>query len=293
MSPSLVAIAIMVGSSLSWAALDALRKVLVAHVRPIPLSVLLTLGQLPLFLAWLAVSHDTRLDPAYAWPGTASVAINLTAFVLFLRAVEISPLSVTIPVLSFTPVFSALFAAILLREVPGLQQAIGMLLVVAGALLLNVRREDHATPLGVLGAFGRERGSLLMLGVALLWSLGASIDKLALSHAGAPVHALVQSGGIGVILILYMASRRELHKLKAIRSVRVAYLAALVAAGLALALQFLALRLVLVSFVETVKRGIGMAFAVVNGALLFGEPLTMPKLAAILTMTIGVALILI
>jgi drug/metabolite transporter (DMT)-like permease len=283
----------MLGSGLSWAALDALRKLLVARVRPIPLSVLLALGQLPLFLSWLAVSDDTRVEPAYIGPGTASVAINLAAFVLFLRAVQVSPLSVTVPVLSFTPVFSALFAAGLLREIPGPQQIVGMSLVTAGALLLNLRREDPTTPLGMLRAFGRERGSLLMMVVALLWSLGATVDKLALFHAGVPVHAAVQTAGVGLVPLAYLASRRRLDQLRAVRSAKAAYLAALVVAGLALALQFLALRLVLVSFVETVKRGIGMALAVINGSLLFGEPLTLTKVAAIVAMTIGVALILV
>jgi drug/metabolite transporter (DMT)-like permease len=58
-----------------------------------------------------------------------------------------------------------------------------------------------------------------------------------------------------------------------------------------LGLQFVALRLTLVGLVEALKRAIGMLFAVAVGRVVFGEPPTPGKVAAVLLMSAGVALI--
>jgi drug/metabolite transporter (DMT)-like permease len=282
--PALLAIGI---SSLGWAALDALRKALASRVRPVPLVALLALGQLPLFLVWIAVSGEARLDPGYLVPGASTVALNVGANVLFIRAVQVSPLSATIPFLSFTPVFSALLSAAVLGERPPADDAAGIALVVLGALLVNLRW-DGSTP---TAALAREPGSLMMTGVALLWSLTAVLDKWALSLASLPVHAGIQCGGVALVLLVSLGARSDLGDLRAVVAVKGPYALALLVAGVGLGLQFVALRLTLVAIVEALKRSIGMMFAVAVGRLAFGEPLTPGKLAGVGLMTGGVVLI--
>ena len=65
----------------------------------------------------------------------------------------------------------------------------------------------------------------------------------------------------------------------------------LVAAAVGLGLQFVALRLTLVGLVEALKRAIGMFFAVAVGRFAFEEPLTTGKVAGVVLMSAGVALI--
>jgi len=277
----------------AWAGFDATRKQLSTRASALALAAVLALGQLPLFLGWLALSGARALPPgAYVPEALGAIGFNLVGTLLFLQAVRSSPLSHTIPFLSFSPVFSVLLSALLLAELPGPLQLAGVGLIVLGAFLLNLAPEDLAHPALLLRGLTRERGSLLMLGTALLWALGAIFDKRALRHVPAPVHAVAVALGIGLALLCVLALRRELGQLGALRARSGLLLLALGFAAAAQGLQLLALPLVLVSLFEALKRCIGMALALLNGAWLFGEPLTARKLAATALMGVGVVLVL-
>ena len=185
-----------------------------------------------------------------------------------------------------------LLSALLLGELPGALQLAGVGLIVLGAFLLNLAREDLAHPALLLRGLTRERGSLLMLGTALLWALGAIFDKRALRHAPPSVHAVVVAAGIGLALLLALALRRELPQLLPLRRRPALLLLARGFAAAAQGLQLLALPLLLVSLFEALKRCVGMALALLNGAWFFGEPVTARKLAATALMGVGVVLVL-
>lgn len=256
-------------------------------MEPVPLAALLTIGQMPLFLAWALLTGETRLSAGYAVPGAATILLNVAANVLFLRAVQVSPLSLTIPFLSLTPVFSTLMASVVLGERPDGGQAAGIALVVLGAFLVNLRR-DRPSPVKALAL---ERGSVMMVGVALVWSLTAVLDKRALAFADVPTHAAIQCAGVATVLVVVLAARGRLGELREVRAVRGVYALSLAAAALGLGLQFVALRLTLVGLVEALKRAIGMFFAVIVGRLAFEEALTAGKLAGVALMSVGVLLI--
>lgn len=276
-----------VASGLAWGALDALRKSLAARVGPLALAALLALGQWPLFLLWLAGSGEVRIAPGYFLPGGLTVLLNSAAASLYLKAVHASPLSVTIPFLSFTPVFSTILSAAVLGERPRAAQAAGIALVAAGALIVNLR-SGSGTP---LAALLRERGSLMMVGVALIWSLTAVMDKRALGFAAPALHASVQTAGVALVLLVALGALGSLGELKAASAVKGSYALALLLSGAALGSQFLALRLTLVGVFEAVKRSIGMLVAVAVGRLVFREPVSAGKLAGVALMSAGVALL--
>lgn len=286
-----LALAVIVASSLAWGAQDALRKVLASRVAPVPLTVLLVAGQLPLFAAWAVLAGATRISAGYLVPGTIAVSINLVALVMFLEAMRVSPLSLTIPLLSFTPAFSAVLSWLVLGEVPRPLQQAGIGLTVAGALVLNLGGADLRHPLGPFRALVRERGSVLMLGVALLWSLGSVVDKRALVYATQPMHAAAQCAGIPLLLSCWLAARGRLGELRGIGAVRGRYVAAVVAGALGLGLQLVAISLTLVSLVETIKRALGMVLSLVNGRLFLGEPITAGKVGGVVLLAAGISLL--
>jgi drug/metabolite transporter (DMT)-like permease len=286
------AVLLTLGASLGYGSFDAVRKRLAASVEPLPLTALMGLGQAPLFAVWmLGVGAELPL-PGYAPEAAGSIAFALVGNLFFMRALQVSPLSLTIPFLSFSPVFTVLFSRALLGEAPQPLQALGIAWVVLGAFLLNLAREDLVRPSRFLSGVTRERGSLMMLVAALLWSLGSIFDKRALAYASVPVHAFIQCLGIALCVIVLLALRRDLGALGTVRRCRGTYAVGLLIASVAQGFQFLALPLVVVSLFEAIKRCIGMTMAVVNGALFFGEPVTAQKLVAIALMGIGVVLIL-
>lgn len=285
-----VGILLVVAASFLWSGLDLLRKVLVEKIAPVPLLFFLTAGMAPLYAVWSVIEGNFTLPPEYWAPALASVGLNLVANLAFFESVRISPLSLTIPLLSFTPVFATLLAAVFLGEIPSTVQVVGVLVVVAGALLLNLRAGE--TSLAKLArAFVREKGAPLMLLVALLWAATISFDKLAMAAASPPLHALVLSGGIGLIALVILMVRGRLGELRAAAEVPLPLIASLVVGATALGLQLVALQAVLVSLVETLKRGIGNALAVLWGRIFFSEAVTGGKVAGVLLMAVGVALV--
>jgi drug/metabolite transporter (DMT)-like permease len=286
------AVLLTLGASVGYGAFDAVRKKLATSVEPLPLTALMGLGQAPLFAVWMLTAGAAAPRPGYAPEAAGSIAFGLVGNLFFMRALQVSPLSLTIPFLSFSPVFTVLFSRALLGEAPQPLQAFGIAGVVLGAFLLNLAKEDLAHPSRFLRGVTRERGSLMMLAAALLWSLGSIFDKRALAYASTPVHAFIQCLGIALCVIVLLAVRRDLGSLGAVRRCRGTYAVGLLIASAAQGFQFLALPLVVVSLFESIKRCIGMTMAVVNGALFFGEPVTSRKLAAIALMGAGVVLIL-
>lgn len=283
---SLTALSLVVVSSLGWSGFDLLRKMLVERIPPMALLLALTVGQIPLFAAWLWW-QPTEVEAAYWLPALASVGLNVLANTALIVAMKRSPLFVTIPLLSLIPALTTLLAVPLLGEIPGLRRSSGILLVVAGALLLNLGRVPGR---GFLRALVQEPGSVLMLVVAVAWSLALPLDKLALRAANGAFHGLFLTGGVSVGVLAVMAVRREIGQIGTVRRAPGLAVLAVAVSSLALGFQLLAIEIVWVGLVETLKRGIGNFMALVWGRFLLAEAVTPWSVTAVLLMAIGVGL---
>src|SRR4051794_8901809 len=195
MSIPWTALLLVVASSLGWSGFDLLRKLLVREVAPVALLFLLTAGTVPLFAVWLAIGGAAAPRPGYLVPALASVLLNVVANLLFLNGMRQAPISVSVPLLSLTPVFTTLTAIPLLGERPSVLGVVGILLVIAGAIWLNWPRQSRQSP-GPGEVRGSLKGAMMVAGTALLWSLTPPLDKLAVERASAPFHALVLVSGV-------------------------------------------------------------------------------------------------
>jgi len=286
-------------SSLSSSGFDLSRKLLGRHLKPLPMVFLLTLASAPLFAAAVAFDGGARIVPAYYPPATASLLLNIVANLAFIQSVRIAPLSLTVPLLSLTPAFTTVLGFLVLGERPAAGAWLGIALVVAGAFWLHwagggaaAAGEGARRPSRRLAALAVHPGAWLMATTALLWSLTIPLDKLAIGRATAPFHGLflMVGGALGTFAILVATGR--LGEVRGIRGAWAPFATALVASTLDLGFQLAAIRLVLVSVVETLKRGLGNLLAVALGRLVFGEAMTWQKVAAAVLMAAGVALIL-
>lgn len=278
-------------ASVAWAAFDALRKRLARSVLPSLLGIWLSLGQAPLLFLWAWSAGPWALPRASWGPLTLSIALNVGGVLWFLQALRASPLSLTVPLLSFTPVGASLLAWLLRGQVPGPAQWAGIALVAGGALVLGIRSGSWPG----MRAYLREPGVRKMAGAALLWSLTAVIDQIALSRGAGYAYAPVLSAGVGLLLFgLHLALGKGKALIQAARdlgSLPGLALCALLLGGAALAVQLEALRHAPVGLIETVKRGLGMVGAVACGRICFGEALGWPKLLGVLLLSGGVALV--
>jgi multidrug transporter EmrE-like cation transporter len=162
--------------------------------------------------------------------------------------------------------------------------------VVAGALVLTSQTGRGLA--GVVEGLVEERGARWMIAVAFFWSATLLLDKRALESAAPQLHALVLNGGVAAGAFAALAIRGETRRLAAIRGHVPTLIGAVVVSAGALGAQLVALGAIPLGFIETVKRGLGGALAVVWGRLFFGEPVTASKLAAVALMSLGVALLL-
>lgn len=202
----------------------------------------------------------------------ALVPLEVAAMLLYMAAIRDHPLSLTLPYLAFTPVFVILTGYLLLGERVDAAGAAGVLLVVAGAWLLNVRHADPrdwrswATP---LRAILWEPGSRMMLGVAFLYSLTSVMGKGAMQYMppedfGAFYFVLLGAAAIALFALPHPGILGRIW-----RRPGAVLTVALFNAGMVYT-HFLALQLVEVAYMIAVKRT-SLLFGILYGALLFHE----------------------
>ncbi len=269
---------------------DAARKGLMQRLQAGEALAGFVLLGLPLVAgAWLALGRPgLPLQPGFWLYLALSVVPNLAANLLFFEAVRLSPLSLTLPLLAFTPALMIGTSWLLNSELPSAAGTGGIGLILVGTFLLH-RREARASGLaGPVRAVLRERGSLLMIAVAAIWSISGSADKGAVLRSGPLSYYLIWHLGMSLPLALWLVVRPQ--RLRALAG------AALPAGGTAAlhvvggGLQMTALPYLPASYVIAIKRA-GMVLGLVYGWLLFDEQHLGERLLGAAVMLLGVLLI--
>lgn len=279
-------------SSLFYVALDVLRKLLGQKMAAVPVAIGLNLGALPVYIGALVVTGVSTWDGTFAAVATLLAVTQAIASLLYVQAVTLSPLSLTVPYLSLTPVVSALVALVMVNEVPHLLGAVGIVLVAGGTLALQA--DDHTRLRTLVFAPFSEPGSWRMLLVAVIWGITTPLNKIAIAHGSEALLAGWIAVGSAALLGLWwgvgMAGHLRAPEPFSLQTAALLALAALLVAGAVLC-QFFAYREVLVAYVETIKR-FGSLLTVVLGTVVFGEEGLSRRLPAAAVMAVGVVCLL-
>ena len=279
-------------ASAFFLALDVLRKVLGARLSAVDIVIGINVGAATVFAVVMTLSGIGAWDSTFLLLAAIESVTFTVASLLYVRAVTVSPLSLTIPYLAFTPVVSAVVAVVVLGEMPGLTGCLGILLVVSGAALLHLDEGTSFTSL--LRAPFNEPGSWMMLLVALIWGTTTSIDKVAIEHGSEALLAFPLTAGSSIILLvvrqLRSPPRFSVSKRTGRKTLGLLGIAALVGAAAVLC-QFFAYREMFVAYVETIKRAGGLG-ALVIGVFLFNEGGFANRFPVAVLMVIGIMLIL-
>lgn len=239
----------------------------------------------PFLLPFLFFTSVPALDRTF-WIATfAALPLEILAILLYIRAIKVSPLSLTIPFLAFTPLFLVAVAYLVLGERPGTRQLVGILCIVAGGYLLNVR----ATKEGVLGpirAVTREKGSLLMLLVALIFSITSTLGKLAINHSGPVFFGAIYFTLVTVAFSPFVLAGKDRPRPRwrwGLLGVGLSY-------GMMALFHYLALSMTQVAYMISVKRT-SIIFSVLYGWLIFREKDIGERLLGSAVMLVGVVLV--
>ena len=210
------------------------------------------------------------------------------AFILYLRAIRQSDISVSVPLLSFTPLFLLATSPFLLGEFPTAMGLAGVVLVVAGAYVLNVGEYQKGF-LAPFQALLAEPGPRLMLCVAFLWSLTSNLHKMGMQNSSTAFFLVSLYSVNCIILFLAMRVKSKTGIKQAITKI-----GTLAPIGLFIALSdifnLMAMGLSLVAYAVSIKR-LSSVITVLLGHFAFKEKGVKERLAGAVIMVLGAALI--
>ena len=277
-------------SAFFWAAFDLTRKLSLQKISSVSLLLIFTLGQTLIFGSWVFYEDPFLNVKNYVIPGLALIIISLFSALLFLKAIKQSDLSLTIPLLSLSPLFSSLFSLIFLNEKLSYFQYIGVFLIIFGTLILYSKRITLGEILKSFKVLINNRSARLMFVVSLIWSLTPVLDKLCLKNSSINIHGFIQSFGLVILLISLL--KREKHEIIGLKKNWKLILITTFTGILATVLQFYAILFNYVPIMEAIKRSVGQLSSVVFGKIFFKEKITKPKILGVIVLSFGVYYIL-
>ena len=285
-----MSILICIISAFFWAAFDLTRKLSLQKISSISLLLIFTLGQTLIFGSWVFYEDPFLNVKSYIIPGLALIIISLFSALLFLKAIKQSDLSLTIPLLSLSPLFSSLFSLIFLNEKLSYFQYIGVFLIIFGTLILYSKRITLGEILKSFKVLINNKSARLMFVVSLIWSLTPVLDKLCLTNSSINIHGLIQS--FGLVILLTFLLKKERHEIMSLKQNWKLILITTFTGIIATVLQFYAILFNYVPIMEAIKRSIGQLSSVVFGKLFFKEKITKPKILGVIILSFGIYYIL-
>ncbi|MEO1590554.1 MAG: EamA family transporter, partial [Cyanobacteria bacterium J06632_22] len=249
------------------------------------------IGALGLFVTMLATTGLPPLGPGYVWALLIGGGLNILAFMFYVRAIKVADLSLTVPLVTLTPLFLLFTSPLIVQEWPTRSDAVGVVLLVIGAYVLNLTPQSGQSVWSPLMTMIKNPGSRMMLGVAFLWSITSNFDKVGTVNSsplcwGASLFAVVAAGMVPLMLLSSVRATPTRPPTRAV-------LTALPTLGLtgvfnavAVGFQFAALTLAPVTQVIAVKR-MSTVISVLFGCLLFQEPGLQQRLAGAAIMVVG------
>jgi uncharacterized membrane protein len=207
---------------------------------------------------------------------------------LYFLALHVSPMSVCIPFLAFTPIFLIPTGYVVLGELPARVKLLGVVLVVVGSVAMH-RRLFAVGWTAPFRAIFKERGSRYMLMVAFIFSLSNPVEKKLVLMSDAYIQAFVYGLGL-CIFFLVLALVRSESIYGAIRNNVLWIGAAGMLDGVSLLLQFASYNYIDVVITVSIKRA-GIVLAVFFGWLFFRERGITDKMIAASVMFAGVLIL--
>ena len=172
-------------SSFLYAIFDSLQNVYYKktdlQINPILMawSVLVISSLFFLPLLFLGIPH---LNISFWISVFARLIIDSVAFVLFIKGVQKSPLSLTIPMTSLSPILSIGTVFLVSHLLPSTLGFVGIIITVGGLYFLNF---DHDTKhlLSPFRAVFKEKGVLMVAVASILWSIVSALQKLGIDNS--------------------------------------------------------------------------------------------------------------
>lgn len=239
-----------------------------------------------IFAAFMAAGVPALGDDFW-WAFIADCVLSAVATILSSRAL-LSDLSTTVPMMAFTPLFMLATSYLILGEYPDGSGALGVLLIVAGAYLLNIRERKNGWK-APFRAIMKSDGPRLMLAASFIWSITGNLDKIAVKNSSPFFFPMAECFFIA-LLILPFAWKNLRKSRQLILRERYHLLAIGLFSALMTICQMIAITMTLAVYAVAIKR-LGILISIALGGLVFKESDMRLKLAGGCVMVAGVFLI--
>jgi drug/metabolite transporter (DMT)-like permease len=278
-------------SAVSFAAMDTVCKGVSPRTGVMLLTGARAWGAIPFLLLLIPFVQIPPLSREFFTATGVLIPLDILALTLYVVAIRSSPLSATLPFLALTPLFNILTGFILLGETVSLTGVAGIILVACGAYAINL----HTIGEGILApirSIGKERGSVIMIFLAALFSVTSVLAKKAVLLSSplffSVVYLLTLSLALMPVVLIMGPGARETGR-RIITDWKWLALIGLFALISYLA-HFFAVTQVEVAYMIAVKRTMPL-FGIVFGKIFFDEPYFRQRMAAGALMVAGVLVI--
>ena len=273
-------------SAFFWAIFDLTRKLSLKKINSVNLLLIFTITQFIIFLIWIFIDNFSINLIPYLLPGIILIFVGLFSALLFLKAIQQSDLILTIPLLSFSPMFSSIFSFFFLTEKLSKIQYFGVFLIIFGALILYSKKITLEEFLKSFKIILKNSSAKLMIIVSIIWSLTPVLDKLCLEHSSINFHGFIQSLGM-IILLIFLFKKDKVQTVNTKKNWRLILLTVFVGST-ATILQFYAILTNYVPIMESIKRSVGQLSSVFLGKIFFNEKINKPKVIGVIVLSVGV-----
>lgn len=233
----------------------------------------------------LLLAGIPKIEPQFWIALLVGGSLNVVSFTLYIRALQVADLSLTVPLVTLTPLFLLVTSPLIVQENPTFADAIGISLIVVGSYVLNLRERKNGY-FAPLRALFRNQGSRFMLMVAFIWSITSNFDKVGVVNSS-PLFwstALYSYLAVGMFPIAFFNSRRKfaqiLPNLKPLMLIGFFH-------ATAITFQMIAVSYTLVTQVIAIKR-MSALISVLFGHFLFHERGLRERLFGAVVMVLGV-----
>lgn len=241
-----------------------------------------------LFLLPFVIYFFPKTIDGHFWLALAVAAlINTITSIWYMKALKISSLSLVAPITSLTPIFILLFSKLTIGEFPNALGVLGIVITVIGTYFLQISKFKEGFMAPLVSIF-KDKGVLLMLGVAVLWGISSGYDKIGVQSSNAFFYTGLANIVYTLTLLPFVLSK---GRLKIIFRNSKSLLPIGFGQAAAVLLQMMALPLTYVSYVVSVKHTSSL-FGVLWGKTIFKEENIAERLLGTVIILLGVVLII-
>lgn len=275
-------------SAFSLATADALTKRYFSRLSPYEMGLSRLVFVIPWLLAAIPFVPWVKPDRVFLLCLAAGLPLEILAFLSYMRAIKLAPLSLCLPLLAFTPAFMILSGRLILGEAltPGGMAGIG--LIVLGSYVLNVSRVSQGI-LVPLAALTRDPGARSMLLTAVLYSVTATLGKLAILHSNPYTFGITYYLCFILLMGAFLPFRADVH-MRTLRDMPLTGLILGAVVAVSIFSHWIAIARIPAAYMIALKRT-SILFGVLYGALLFHEERITERLTGTAIMLSGVACI--